>query len=250
MTQFDNLPLKKCRYGWMLHDNSAFIGMCFDLYGEYSECEVAAMRGFVRDADVVLDIGANIGDLTLPLAQMVGPRGRVIAVESHPDVFNILCANLAINRVSHVQPINAFVKKSEAVIVQEQFVRKGTTTPSIHIDDLDLDRCRLIKVDVDGNEKDVLQSGAETIKKFRPVLYVENDIPDKSKGLLEYMMALNYTLYWHIAPIFSPNNFLNNPVNHWGPNGVVSLMVLAVPSEWSMKIEGLAQVKNADEWVL
>ncbi len=41
----------------MLHDESAYIGKCFDLYGEYSECEVDAMRHFIRPGDVVLDVG-------------------------------------------------------------------------------------------------------------------------------------------------------------------------------------------------
>lgn len=250
MSNFDQLPLRKCRYGWMLHDNSDYIGKCFDLYGEYSESEVAAMRNFVRSGDVVLDIGANIGDLTLPLAQMVGPTGKVYAFESHPDVFNILCANLALNKISHVQPINAFVKKSDDALMQDQFIRKGMETKSIRIDDLGLERCRLIKVDVDGNELDVLQSGQATIDKFRPILYLENDIRDKSKSLLEYLMMLNYDVYWHIAPIFSENNFLNNPVNHWAPNGIVSLMVLAIPKEQGFNIAGLAKIKSPDEWVM
>ena len=60
--QFGDLTLKQCRYGWMLFCGP-FIGKCFELYGEYSECEVQAMRGLVRAGDVVLDIGANAGSV-------------------------------------------------------------------------------------------------------------------------------------------------------------------------------------------
>jgi len=247
--QFGSLTLKPCRYGWMLFDGP-HIGKCFELYGEYSESEVAAMRSFVRAGDIVLDVGANIGDLTLPLSQMVGTNGLVYAIESHADVFNVLCANLALNQISNVRPINAFVKKSESATVGEPYVRKDWDHKTVRIDDLNLKNCRLIKIDVDGNELDVLHSGAETIAKFRPILYLENDVRSKSKELLTYMMGLDYALYWHIAPIFSPDNFFNNPVNHWEPNGVVSLMVLGVPKEQNLKIEGLAQIQNADEWVL
>lgn len=247
MSDFSELPLRKCRYGWMLHDRSEYIGRCFDLYGEYSEAEVQAMRNFVKPGDVVVDIGANIGDLTLPLARMVEATGKVYAFESHPDIFNILCANMALNQISHVQPINAFVRQSEQAVRQEQFLRKGTETPSIRIDDLNLPSCRLIKLDVDGNELDVLQSGAEMIRKYRPILYLENDIREKSKALLEYLMVLNYDLYWHMAPIFLPNNFYGNPNNHW-PGNVISLMVLCVPKEQNITIEGLDRVKSSDEW--
>jgi FkbM family methyltransferase len=247
--QFGDLTLKQCRYGWMLFSGH-HIGKCFELYGEYSEVEVQAMRGLVRPGDVVLDIGANIGDLTLPLSQMAGSGGRVYAIESHSDMFNILCSNLALNRVFNVEPINAFVKASETAVVQEQFVRKGARTKSIKIDDLELDRCRLIKIDVDGNELDVLQSGEATIRKFRPFLYLENDVRDKSEALLTYLMQQNYALYWHIAPIFSENNFAGNPNNFWAPDSVISLMVLAVPQELNMKIVGLKQIESALEWIL
>jgi hypothetical protein len=44
-------------------------------------------------------------------------------------------------------------------------------------------------------------------------------------------MGLGYDLYWHPAPIFSPDNFCGNSVNHWAPQIVMSLMVLAIPAE-------------------
>jgi hypothetical protein len=222
------------------------IGKCFELYGEYSESEVEAMRGFVKPGDTVLDIGANIGDLTLPLSQMVGPTGRVIAVECFPTAYNVLCGNLALNQVQNVQTINAFVRKTETA--REDFVAGKKDYKTVTIDELALDSCRLIKIDVDGNELDVLKSGDATLKRLRPVLYVENDMRDKSQALMQYMMDMDYNLYWHVAPIFSQDNFYGNPVNHWHPNGIVSLMVLAVPKELKMNIVGLPQIKSADEW--
>jgi FkbM family methyltransferase len=245
--QFGPLTLKQCRYGWMLF-SGPFIGKCLELYGEYSELEVQTMRGLVRSGDVVLDIGANIGSFTLPLAQMTGNGGRVYAIESHADVFNILCANLALNQIGNVKPLNAFVRKSAAALVQEQFVRPGWDIQSIAIDDLKLEKCRLIKIDVDGNELDVLQSGENTLRALRPILYLENDIREKSKELLAYLFAQNYALYWHCTPLFLPDNFLKNPVNHWAPDTLISQMVLAVPKELGMTIVGLKQIASTDEW--
>src|SRR5437868_7779281 len=104
MMQFGALTLKRCKYGWMLF-SGPYIGKCFELYGQYSESEVAMMRNFVREGSVVIDVGANIGDLTLPLARMAGDTGRVYAFESHPENFNVLCANLALNSIVNVKPI-------------------------------------------------------------------------------------------------------------------------------------------------
>lgn len=72
--QFGPLTLKHCKYGWMLYSGPT-IGKCFEVYGQYSESEVAMMRGFLRPGDTVIDVGANIGDLTVPLSRMVGDSG-------------------------------------------------------------------------------------------------------------------------------------------------------------------------------
>src|SRR6202011_3442622 len=77
--QFGNLTLKQCKYGWMLF-SGPYIGKCFELYGQYSESELSVMRAFLGEGSTVIDVGANIGDLTIPLAKMVGTSGRVYAI--------------------------------------------------------------------------------------------------------------------------------------------------------------------------
>ena len=106
--------MMRCKYGWMLF-GGPYIGKCFELYGQYSEEEVRIIRAFVKPGDTAIDVGANIGDLTLPMALFAGDAGRVYAFESHIDAFNVLCANLALNQVSNTRPINAFVATSDQV---------------------------------------------------------------------------------------------------------------------------------------
>ena len=73
--------LKVCRYGQMLFNvNDRYIGRSLDLYGEYSEGEVALFRQIVWPGDVVVDVGAHVGAHTLFFARQVGPAGRVLAV--------------------------------------------------------------------------------------------------------------------------------------------------------------------------
>lgn len=252
--EFGKLKLKRCRYGWMLF-TGPYIGKCFELYGQYSESEVAMMRQFVRLGDTVIDVGANIGDLTLPLAGMVGETGKVFAVESHPEVFNILCANLALNDVRNTLPVNAFVAMTQDVDTASAtwganaYVSAKWETQFVAIDALPLEQLRLLKVDVDGNELEVLQSGAMQIERFRPVLYFENDVRERSRDLLAYTMGdLGYDLYWHPAPIFEPDNYFGNSQNHWAPRNIISMMVLGLPREGGGRVEGLAQVRDAGEW--
>lgn len=254
MMQFGALTLKHCKYGWMLF-SGPYIGKCFDLYGQYSESEVAMMRNFVREGDTVIDVGANIGDLTLPLARMVGESGKVYAFESNPDSFNVLCANLALNGIRSVKPNNAFVAASENVDTgsgdwgKYAYVSERWPTDFIALDALDLPACSLIKVDVDGKELEVLRSGEMLIERRRPVLYFENDVREASADLLAFAMdTLGYDLYWHPAPIFDKTNFYGNPVNHWAPTEIVSMMVLGLPRERPHEVTGLRKVASANDW--
>jgi FkbM family methyltransferase len=252
--QFGRLQLKYCKHGWMLFCGP-FIGKCFDLYGQYSESEIAMMRSFLREGSTVVDVGANIGDLTVPLSKIVGDSGRVYALESHPDNFHVLCANLALNAIRNTKAINAFVATGENADTsskqwgQYAYVSRTWDTEFLALDALDLGACDLIKVDVDGKELEVLRSGETQIERHRPILYFENDVREASSELLAYTMdTLGYDLYWHPAPIFEEHNFFGNPVNHWAPRNITSLMVLGVPKERKKDISGLRPVKDKHDW--
>jgi FkbM family methyltransferase len=254
MMQFGDLTLKQCRYGWMLF-SGPYIGKCFELYGQYSESEVAMMRRFLNEGSTAIDVGANIGDLTVPLARIVGTSGRVYAIESQPTNFNVLCANLALNGLANVKPVNVFVATTDQVDTSSPvwgrfaYVSETWETQFMALDSLDVRECHLIKVDVDGKELEVLESGEMLIEKHRPVIYFENDVLQASRALLSYLMGkLGYDLYWHPAPIFDPQNFCGNPVNHWAPKNIVSLMVVGLPSERKVELSDLRRIKSAEEW--
>jgi FkbM family methyltransferase len=251
--RFGELSLKQCMYGWMLY-SGPIIGKCFELYGEYSEAEVAVMRGVLKPGDTAVDVGANIGDLTIPLSHIVGESGRVYAIESNPAVFNVLCGNLALNGILNTKPLNAFVATSAGVDTGSSvwgptaYVGSTWEPHFLAIDALDLAECDLIKVDVDGKELDVLRSAEMTIERFRPILYFENDVRAASADLLEFAMkTLGYRLYWHPAPVFREENYFGNPVNHWKQN-LISVMILGVPSERAQEVPTLAEVKTKDDW--
>jgi len=230
------------------------IGKCFDLYGQYSESEVAMMRNFLKPGDTVIDVGANIGDLTVPLSRVVGESGRVYAIESNPTVFNVLCANLALNSLVNVKPINAFVATSEnvdpsGVWGETAYIGKTWKPHFMAIDSLDFETCDLIKIDVDGKELEVLRSAEMKIEKHRPILYFENDIRDASYYLLEFVIeTLGYDAYWHPAPVFETENYFGNPVNFWAPNNLVSMMILGVPAERHVDLSPLRRINDKGEW--
>ena len=71
--------------------------------------EIRALHRHLRPGQVAVDVGANVGLLTLLFARQVGPNGRVIAFEPAPLAFGLLSANIAINSYRNVQAVPAAV---------------------------------------------------------------------------------------------------------------------------------------------
>ena len=222
----------------------AYIGGSLDAYGEFSEGEVGLFRQILRPGATALDIGANIGALTLPMARMVGDAGRVIAWEPQRIVFQTLCANLALNGVGNVTALLAAATRApgQVSVPQPDYARPGnfgalslagaTAGEAVEgrpVDALGLSACDFMKVDVEGMEREVLAGAAATIVRHRPVLYVENDRPEQSEALLAAILGLGYRAWWHLPPLFDRENFRGNRENIFP--GTVSVNVLALPRE-------------------
>ncbi len=58
---------------------------------------VAVMKSVIREGNVVIDIGANVGTYTLLALQSIGSRGLVVGYEPTPRVFDVLKNNVRIN---------------------------------------------------------------------------------------------------------------------------------------------------------
>lgn len=72
------------------------------LYGKFEEYVGELLISLSKRGTVVVDIGANVGIHTIPMASRVGVNGRVVAFEPDPDNFEILRRNLDMNRLSNV----------------------------------------------------------------------------------------------------------------------------------------------------
>ena len=79
------------------------------VFGCFEEETAKALKRIISEDNYVLDIGANIGAHTLPIAAMLGKKGKVLAVEPTKFAFDKLKINLALNEnLSHfVKPIKS-----------------------------------------------------------------------------------------------------------------------------------------------
>lgn len=247
---------KSCRRGQMLYNfHDQYIGRALELYGEFSEGEIDMFVQMVRPGQVVLEIGANIGAHTVFFSQQVGPSGQVIAFEPQRVVFQTLCANVALNSLTNVFCFQQAVGEQPGTIIVPPLdytqdnnygglalgnFEYGESVPVVTIDSLALKRCHMVKIDVEGMERAVLGGAVETLTRLKPLLYVENDRADKSAELVRFIDSLGYAMYWHKPPLFNPQNFLQNPVNHY-PN-IVSKNMVCVHRSVAGNIDGFDPV--------
>lgn len=250
------------RHGVFVYNrHDVYIGRALEKYGEFSELETQLLQGLCRPGDVIVEVGANIGAITVPLANRVGAAGRVLAFEPQPLVFQMLCANVALNSLCNVECIPAAVgrQEDEVYVPKLRYDRPNnfggvslTTTPSgtkvrcVTLDEfLDLPALRLLKIDVEGMERLVLEGARETIRHFRPALFVENDRLDRSQELIECIMALDYDLFWHVVPMFNPDNYAGEAENSFGK--IASWNMLCVPRDRPAQITGLPRIDDPAE---
>jgi len=129
---------------------------------------------FLRPADVVVDVGANIGALALRAGSLVTPAGRVYALEAHPQTYSYLVRNVRLNGFEHVIPIHVVVGHQGGVASvsdklsddQNEVLAEGLEVPSETLDTLlftQLPRVDLLKVDVEGYEMFVFQGASHLL---------------------------------------------------------------------------------------
>jgi FkbM family methyltransferase len=193
---------------------------------EITQPEIDFYRKFIKKGDVVIDIGANIGDTTVPMAIAAGKEGVTFGFDPNPFVFKILEVNATLNRdKAHIIPVlNAITVQEEEFyyISSEASFANGGISPtreSIHgkyiypekikgVNLLEffnrnhqklLDRLTFIKVDTEGYDKEILKSISDLISRYKPVLVAESfgkSTDEAKKELFEVIHSYGYRLFY------------------------------------------------------
>lgn len=160
---------------------------------------------YVKPGMTCIDAGAHVGTETLWLSNKAGFHGRVHAYEANPRAFECLkynCGglkNVIINNVA----LGATHGTTGIVEVTDNygmtFTKGEGTIPMIPIDSIGLVGLDFIKIDCEGAEPDILEGAMETIKKFKPTMLIEVNIPALERNgytvenILEKLRTLRYS---------------------------------------------------------
>lgn len=172
--------------------------------------EVREYARFIPEGGVVINAGAAVGDHAVLYSQLVGPDGRVHAIEPHPLTYDALRRNMA--RLSNVTTYQLALSDRESY-------RRITPVPNVgasYLSDdgpyparvfrLDaamlpiLTRCDLLHLDAEGSEPAILVGAQGLIDRFRPVIVIEvqdghlRRAGSSEEALLAQLDALGYDI--------------------------------------------------------
>ncbi len=182
-------------------------------------------KKFINTGDLAIDIGANIGDTTVPMGLAAGNNGMVLGFDPNPFVFKILKENASLNKEKlNIEsiPYAISVEEEEFFFISSEasFSNGGIskTTDSIHgkyihdekikgvnmMDFLEekykdwLPKLSFIKVDTEGYDKEILKSITGIIVKYKPSIVAESfgaNTEDEKMELFEVIDQHGYKIY-------------------------------------------------------
>ena len=136
---------------------------------------------YLKKGDKVIDIGANIGTVTIEASKKIGDSGKVYSIEPHPQIYKYFIGNIRLNRLKNVKTFNFALGNKDGTIFfsdkhsddQNSIItnKNGIKIKLKKLDDLEIneDFIDLIILDAIGYEKFVVEGGKDILKRTKCV---------------------------------------------------------------------------------
>src|SRR3989339_1324581 len=184
--------------------------------------EMYLLNKFVSEGNTCIDIGANIGYYSVPLAELVGKSGKVYAVEPVELFRNVLTKNLKRNKEENRVEVIPYALGN----IDDEEIEMGTPEVDglvhfgytkvlssgesrvrnrykvkIHRPNTifsDLNELHFIKCDIEGYEDKVIPEFSDIIKKFKPTLQIEICSKRNREIIIDLLKPLNYKVFYYL----------------------------------------------------
>ena len=184
-------------------------------------------KQFIKEGDFVIDIGAHIGDTTVPMALCAGATGLTLGFDPNPYTNKILKINSTLNKGKlNIQPVNCAISTEEEeeyyfISSEASFSNGGIslTEKSKHGKHVYgnkikgynlkifleksykdyLKRLTFIKIDTEGYDKEIIKSITDLILEYKPVIVAESfgkATDSEKKELFDVIERNGYDIYY------------------------------------------------------
>jgi len=176
-----------------------------------------ALKPLINRGDIAIDVGANIGFVSIELAGLVGEFGKVIAIEPSKNTYRKLVRTISLNDAVQITPIRVACSNT---VGREKLYSIGLSSglkslktrdegsdrkPAEDVATQPLDkiffemgmsRVDFIKIDVEGSELEVLLGAQQILHKYHPKIWIEfnPDYMDSSIECWNFLSAIGYRL--------------------------------------------------------
>lgn len=186
---------------------------------------VSYFQKYLKEGDVAIDIGANIGHMAVPMSIAVGKTGTVLAFDPNPYVFEILEQNAKLNpELDNIHPYNCAITEvddeyyyhssdasfNNGGISKDKVSRHGKYSLSAKIKGINLESfiqknypnissIKMIKIDTEGYDKEIIKSISNLLNTYKPMVISEcfgkSSAADKTEHF-ELLKSKGYSLFY------------------------------------------------------
>jgi FkbM family methyltransferase len=214
---WNKLPFRNLKSPTILPDGNIIICSWEDHSYEWEVYHNSPYDRFFKPqrGDIVVDAGAHVGFYTLKAAKEVGSRGHVIAIEPEDKNYELLTTNIRINKYKNITPIKSALSDFEgkarfflkARSCSHSLIGKTWITPIVGstevtvttldniLEELDIKKVDLLKINVEGAELAVLKG----CKKFLTIGGISNIVAtphppfeQEAEKINRYLEAFGY----------------------------------------------------------
>ena len=181
-------------------------------------------RFLPKQGDIVVDIGAHMGRYTIISSKRVGANGKVVAIEAHPNNFEMLNRNIKLNQLTNVVPLNYAVYSKETKIklylpdeesgytmhhsimpnyvftkykdkTEDKFVEVSANTLDYFLQMKEITDVNWVKIDVEGAEFEVLKGSHNVLSNSKDIsLLIEVHGKDTYEPIIESLRSHNFKI--------------------------------------------------------
>ncbi len=205
--------------------------------GIYEPHELNFIKNTLKEGDIFIDVGANIGLYTVVASKFVGKSGTVFSFEPSTREYELLVKNINLNRLNNVKLFklalsnydgeasfyvggcgrtgantlsNKFRSKSHVIV--ERIEKIKVNKMDTFFNDINIPKITLIKIDVEGHDYYVIEGAQKILQKYKPIIIIEileeglKIAGSSSIQIFSLLKSLNYKFLFFPEESGTPKN--------------------------------------------